>query len=265
MSKFYKLAHHILTSGDIYVRAVETSFYFSSLGETSSYFLSFYWLFFTPKLFWVYSGFYELAHGSLATAGCWPLGQSLATRDPELGWFMTSPQCFLLKYFMSCTPLASARLLRHAEDTSVYGQIIIYNQYVSFSAEPVTTQLIILCQWDWFLLWLDFFCPIEKNALNINKTLELVVNITRKAQTKVSRESGWHETHRRHKSRTVWITKSCREQEMYKHSGHLLRHKNHLHLVANRQLSGGTMDTSRLEKTRVNWVTTVWVHRGWQR
>lgn len=51
MLKFYKLAHYILTSGGIYVRAVETPFYFSSLGETSSYFMSFYWLFFTPKPF----------------------------------------------------------------------------------------------------------------------------------------------------------------------------------------------------------------------
>lgn len=39
MFKFYKLAHYILTSGSIYVRAVETSFYFSSLGETSSFLL----------------------------------------------------------------------------------------------------------------------------------------------------------------------------------------------------------------------------------
>lgn len=135
--KFYKLAHYILTSAGIYLRAVETSFYFSSLCETSSYFLSFYWLFLTPKLFWVYSGFYKLAHGSLATVGCWTLGHSLATWDSGVVYDLAT--VFLAEILMSCTTLASARLLRHAEDTSVNGQIITYNQYVSFSAKRVTT------------------------------------------------------------------------------------------------------------------------------
>lgn len=63
------------------------------------------------------------------------------------------------------------------------------------------------------------------------------------------------------KSLTIWTNKGHRGQEMYKHSRHLLGHKNHLNLVVNRQLSGRIMDTMRLEKTSANWVTTVSVHK----
>lgn len=80
--------------------------------------MSFYLLFYS--LLCVYSVFYELVHESLVTASCWTLRRSLATGEPEPGWFMTSPQSFLLKYFMSCATLISSRWLplRHAEGCS---------------------------------------------------------------------------------------------------------------------------------------------------
>lgn len=77
----------------------------------------------------------------------------------------------------------------------------------------------------------------------------------------MSHESGRHEARQRHKSLPIWTNKGHREQEMYKHSGHLLRHKNHLNLAVNRQLSGRIVDTMRLEKTSANWVSTVSVHK----
>lgn len=81
-------------------------------------------------------------HGSLVTAGCWTLGRSQTTGTPDPRWFMTLPQCFLLKLYIPwgtrAPDLQNATAAAYRGTMTVSEYVLIINTYLFLRQVCVT-------------------------------------------------------------------------------------------------------------------------------